>query len=232
MDALILAGGLGTRLRPAVADRAKSVAPVAGRPFLSYVMDHLAKSGMVSRFILCVGHHADSVCEAFGSLSSDIPILYSRESHPLGTGGALRQAAAELAPAPPFLALNGDTIIRLRIENFVAFHRAHKADLTLALSHAKNAERFGTVALEGARITSFAARGNAVRGWINGGMYLFSPRATRALLAMPENFSLENDFFPSQISTLHCAGYRTRASFLDIGTPDDYDRAALILRGH
>lgn len=217
-------------MRSAVADRAKSVAPVSGRPFLSYVLDHLACSGRVSRFILCTGHQAVTIRSALGIVYAGIPVAYSEEAHPLGTGGALRQATAQFALSRQFLVLNGDTILRLRVGALIDFHRAQEADLTLALSYAKSAERFGTVSLKGERITSFAVRGSTTRGWINGGMYVFSPRAAKALLEMPEKFSIENDFFPAQIASMRFAGYRSRAAFLDIGTPEDYQKAASLLR--
>ena len=230
MDALILAGGLGTRLRSAVADRAKSVAPVSGRPFLSFVLGHLARSGRVSRFILCTGYLAATIRGAIGEHYEGIPVAYSEEVQPLGTGGALRQAMTQFALSRQFMVLNGDTILRLRIGALIDFHRAQKADLTLALSYARSAERFGTVSLKGERITSFAARGSTTRGWINGGNYVFSPRAAKALLDMPEKFSIESAFFPAQVARMRCAGYRSRAAFLDIGTPEDFQRAASLLR--
>jgi D-glycero-alpha-D-manno-heptose 1-phosphate guanylyltransferase len=231
LDALILAGGLGTRLRSAVPDRAKSVAPVSGRPFLTYVLDHLARSKRVSRFILCTGHQAWTVRGALGTAYAGIPVAYSEEAQPLGTGGALRNATAQFALSREFLVLNGDTILPLRVGSFIDFHRAQKADLTLALSYARSADRFGTVSLDGARITSFAGRGSTTRGWINGGMYVFSSGAAKALLGMPERFSIEADFFPNQIAMMRCVGYRSRAAFLDIGMPADYLRAATLLRG-
>jgi D-glycero-alpha-D-manno-heptose 1-phosphate guanylyltransferase len=231
LDALILAGGLGTRLRSAVADRAKAVAPVSGRPFLFYVLEHLARSGSVSRFILCTGHHAATVRFTVGADFGGIPVAYSEEVKPLGTGGALRHAVERFQLSRPFIVLNGDTILRLRISALLDFHRAQKADLTLALSYAGNADRFGTVSLKGARIASFADSGSTAQGWINGGIYVFSARAAKALLDMPEKFSIESDFFPSRVATMRCAGYRSRAAFLDIGTPEDYQRAARLLRG-
>jgi D-glycero-alpha-D-manno-heptose 1-phosphate guanylyltransferase len=231
LDALILAGGLGTRLRSAVTDRAKSVAPVSGRPFLSYVLDHLSRSGRVSRFILCTGHQAGTVRSALGAAYAGIRVAYSEEDQPLGTGGALRQAIVQFALSRQFMVLNGDTILRLRIGALIDFHRAQKADLTLALSYARSAERYGTVSLKGERITSFAARGSTTRGWINGGIYVFSTGAAKALLDMPERFSIENDFFPAQVARMRCAGYRARAAFLDIGTPEDYLRATALLLG-
>lgn len=231
MDALILAGGLGTRLSSVVSDRAKSVAPVAGRPFLAFVLDHLAHGGAISRVVLCVGHHADSVRNAFGDTHAGLPIAYSQEAEPLGTGGALRLAIERFDVKQPFLAMNGDTVLNLRLDTLLQHHRAHRADLTMALAYVKDAERFGTTALEGDRIVGFHEKGSTLRGWINGGMYLFGTRAGRELHAMPVKFSLERDFFAARLSGLRCYGYRSRAAFLDIGIPEDYQRAARLLRG-
>ena len=231
MDALILAGGLGTRLRSVVTDRAKSVALVDGRPFLSYVLAHLAQSGRIDRVVLCVGHRAQTVRECFGQHFEGMTVEYSEEDAPLGTGGALRKAIAASKPSRPFLAMNGDTVLKLRIDTFADFHQAQRADLTLALSYVTDAVRFGTASLQGDRITGFVEKGGVRRGWINAGMYLFSPRAAGALLAMPERFSLESDFFSAHLESLNCAGYRSRAAFLDIGVPEDYHRAAALLRG-
>ncbi len=231
MDALILAGGLGTRLRSVVTDRAKSVALVDGRPFLSYVLAHLAQSGHIRRVVLCVGHRAQSVRECIGEAVDGMAVEYSEENAPLGTGGALRNALASMHPSRPFLAMNGDTVLKLRLDTLLAFHQAQRADLTLALSYVTDAARFGTVSLDGQRITGFVEKGGVRRGWINGGMYLFSPRAAAALLEMPERFSLETEFFVPAVTALRCAGYRSRAAFLDIGVPEDYHRAAALLRG-
>jgi D-glycero-alpha-D-manno-heptose 1-phosphate guanylyltransferase len=230
LDALILAGGLGTRLSSVVSDRAKSVATVMGRPFLSFVLDHLAQSGSVSRVVLCVGHRADTVRAAFGDRHADLPIVYSEEPQPLGTGGALRRAILEVEPGKPVLAMNGDTILNLRVQTLIEHHKRHRADLTLALAYVKDAERFGTVALDEDRITGFREKGVAQRGWINGGMYVLGAKMLDKLRAMPEKFSLERDFFMEELDALRCFGYRSRAAFLDIGVPEDYRRAASLLR--
>jgi len=231
MDALILAGGLGTRLSSVVSDRAKSVAPVAGRPFLAFVLDHLAQGGAISRIVLCVGHHADSVHDAFGDEHAGMPIVYSRETEPLGTGGALRLAIERFDVNRPFLAMNGDTVLNLRLDTLLEHHRHQRADLTMALAYVKDAERFGTVALEGDRVVGFREKGVAQRGWINGGMYLFGAKGADRLRAMPVKFSLERELFAEQLDGMRCFGYRSRAAFLDIGVPEDYHRAARLLRG-
>lgn len=230
MDALILAGGLGTRLSSVVSDRAKSVAPVSGRPFLAFVLDHLVQGGVISRVVLCVGHHADSVRDAFGSEHAGMPIAYSEETEPLGTGGALRQAVERFELKRPFLAMNGDTVLHLRLDTLLEHHRHHRADLTMALAYVRDAERFGTVALEGDRIVGFREKGVAQRGWINGGLYLFGAKGADRLRAMPEKFSLERELFTDGLGGMRCYGYRSRAAFLDIGVPEDYLRAARLLR--
>jgi D-glycero-alpha-D-manno-heptose 1-phosphate guanylyltransferase len=230
VDALILAGGLGTRLASVVSDRAKSVATVMGRPFLSFVLDHLAQSGAVSRVILCVGHRADTVRDAFGHQHGELPIYYSEEPEPLGTGGALRYAALGFELNKPVLALNGDTVLNLRVQTLLEHHRRHRADLTLALAYVKDAERFGTVALDGDRVTGFHEKGSALRGWINGGMYVLGGKTLELVKSMPEKFSLERGLFEERLDGMRCFGYRSRAAFLDIGVPEDYRRAALLLR--
>lgn len=230
MDALILAGGLGTRLSSVVSDRAKSVAVVAGRPFLAFVLDHLAQSGIISRVILCIGHHADSVRDAFGDEHAGMPIAYSLETELLGTGGALRLAVERFDVRRPFLAMNGDTVLHLRLATLLDHHRRHRADLTMALAYVKDAERFGTVALEGERITGFHEKGVAKRGWINGGMYLFGAKGADRLHAMPAKFSLERELFSTGLEGMRCFGYQSRAAFLDIGVPEDFHRAARLLR--
>jgi len=177
-----------------------------------------------------VGHHADSVRDAFGDEHAGMPIVYSRETEPLGTGGALRLAVERFEVKRPFLAMNGDTVLNLRLETLLEHHRRHRADLTMALAYVKDAERFGTVALADERIVGFHEKGVAKRGWINGGMYLFGAKGAERLRSMPVKFSLERDMFSAGLEGMRCFGYLSRAAFLDIGVPEDYHRAARLLR--
>ncbi|HQY46452.1 MAG TPA: nucleotidyltransferase family protein [Usitatibacteraceae bacterium] len=228
MDALILAGGLGTRLASAVPDRAKPVAEVAGHPFLAFVLDHLARCGRVRRVILCVGHRADTVEAALGARFGRLPIAYSHEDAPLGTGGALRHAIARFRPAAPMLAMNGDTLFTLDLARLLAFHRAHRAGATMALARVPDASRFGTVDVRGGRVTGFAEKGRAGPGWINAGTYVLGRVAAEALAAGPPAFSLERDALPAWCADGLLAGLGSRARFLDIGVPQDYARAAAL----
>jgi D-glycero-alpha-D-manno-heptose 1-phosphate guanylyltransferase len=226
MDALILAGGLGTRLRAVVKDRAKSVAEIGGRPFLAHVLDRLARSAEVNRVILCVGHRADTVREAIGTQHGRLPIAYSQEDRPLGTGGALRLAARRFKVTRTALAMNGDTFLGANIDAFLAFHRAERAAVTIALARVADASRYGRVECRGNRITAFLEKGAGGAAWISSGLYVFSPAAWRALAALPAACSLEHDAFPPWLETMRVAGYRTRSRHLDIGTPEDFSRAS------
>jgi NDP-sugar pyrophosphorylase family protein len=228
MDALILAGGLGTRLAPVVADRAKPVAQVAGRPFAAILLAHIARFPDVKRVILCVGHKAHTVEDALGHRFGRLALAYSRETEPLGTGGALRHALIGFAPRAPVLAFNGDTMFPLDLARLVAFHRARTAMATLALARVPDATRFGTVRMHGDRVAGFAEKGRGGPGWINAGTYLLGRRAMDDLVAGPRRSSLESDFLPAWCGSGDLAGLRSRARFLDIGVPGDYARAAAL----
>jgi D-glycero-alpha-D-manno-heptose 1-phosphate guanylyltransferase len=231
VDALILAGGLGTRLASVVSDRAKPVAMVAGRPFLAVLLDHIARCPEIRRVILCVGHRARTVEDALGGHHGRLELAYSRESRPLGTGGALRHALIGFAPRSPVLAFNGDTIFPLDLRRLLAFHRGERADATMALARVADAGRFGTVRMSGARIAGFEEKGPARPGWINAGTYVLGAAAAKALAQGPEAFSIERDMLPLWCAAGRLAGLRSRARFLDIGIPADYARAAALFGG-
>lgn len=226
MDALILAGGLGTRLAGVVPDRAKPVAEVAGRPFLAYLLAHLARFPAVKRVILCVGHKAGTIESALGGRFGRLELAYSREKEPLGTGGAVRHALRAFAPAPPVLVLNGDTFFPVDLARLLAFHRVERAAASLALARVADSSRFGTVAVRGTRVAGFAEKGRAGPGWVNGGTYVLGRRAMAWFGDAPEAFSLERDCLPLWSGAGELAGLRSRARFLDIGVPEDYSRAA------
>ncbi len=228
MDALILAGGLGTRLASVVADRAKPVADVAGRPFLALLLAHLERCAGVRRAILCVGHKAHTVEAALGDRFGRLALAYSHEDEPLGTGGALRLALRRFEPRSPVLALNGDTMFTLDPARLVAFHRDHRPAATMALARVVDAARFGTVRLRGTRIEGFQEKGRPGPGWINAGTYVLGRTAVAALAAGPAAFSLERDVLPAWCAAGGLAGLRSRARFLDIGVPEDYARAAAL----
>jgi len=230
MDALILAGGLGTRLKPAVDDRAKSVAQVRGRPFLAFVLRHLETLAELRRVILCVGHRADSIESVIGSQFGRLEIAYSREEQPLGTGGALRHALAANVVTPPALALNGDTYFPLRLESLMTFHRDAAPGATIALARVANSGRYGAVRTEGDRVIAFEEKSAAREGWINGGIYVLGAPAIAAIEQGPASFSMEREVLPALVREGRVAAFRSRARFIDIGIPADYKRAQTLLR--
>jgi NDP-sugar pyrophosphorylase family protein len=229
LPALLLAGGLGTRLRAVLPDLPKSLAPVGGRPFVRYLLDRLARAG-VRDVVLCTGHRADQVRAEFERRATPVTLKFSHENQPLGTGGAVRHALP-LIEADEFLVLNGDSFIDSPLEAFIDFHRGHGLRGSLVLTHVEDASRFGTV-LTGSRgvIQSFREKeGRPVPGWINAGVYLLSRKLLEPL-PPGQPFSLERDLFPRWLRQ-GLGGYRVHAAFLDIGTPESFAQAEAFLAG-
>jgi NDP-sugar pyrophosphorylase family protein len=229
VPAMILAGGLGTRLARVLPDTPKVLAPVAGRPFLAYLLDALTDAG-IRDAILCTGHRADLVEREFGARYQGISLRYSRETQPLGTGGALRQALS-LTGADTLLALNGDSFVACDFPAFLAWHREKCFAASLVLAQVADGSRFGTVdANPHAVIRSFVEKnGRAEAGWINAGVYLLS-RPLLASLPQGRMLSIEHDVFPTWVS-VGLGGYRSSGAFLDIGTPESFAQAETFLTG-
>ena len=225
--AFILAGGLGTRLRPIIGDLPKPLAPIAGRPFLAYQIDLLRSRGFTD-LVLCTGYRHGLIEACFGDGASlGVRIRYSVESEPLGTGGALRQALAAVRPMPPacpFLVLNGDTYFDGDFARLIRDHQAAGVLCSIALVRKPEAGRYGAVTVgAGGRITRFAEKGESGAGLINAGVYACSPEIAGALPPVTP-LSLERDVFPAlarQGRLLGCAldGYDMD---IDIGTPEGY----------
>jgi NDP-sugar pyrophosphorylase family protein len=218
--AVILAGGLGTRLRAAVADRPKVLADVAGRPFLAYLLDLLSGAG-VRTVILCTGYRADQVESVFGSTYADVRLRYSCESSPLGTGGALRQAL-NLIETDQVVVMNGDSFCAADLPAFAEWHQMRSARASLLLARVEDTSRFGRVALASTgRIESFVEKGETIGpGLINAGVYVLD-RDLLCQIPLATPVSLEREVFPAWMETgLH--GYPTEAAFIDIGLPSSY----------
>jgi NDP-sugar pyrophosphorylase family protein len=219
--AAILAGGLGTRLRPVLADRPKVLAPVGGRPFLTYLLDQLAGAS-VREVILLAGHSADRLRSALGAMYEGMRLVYSIERSPLGTGGALRLALPRLA-TPTVLLLNGDSFCDV---DLTAFRRSHRAGASLVLSRVTDASRFGQVRLGAdGRVERFeekAAGGGP--GWVSTGVYLID-RALIEEIPSGRMASLEHDLMPAWVARRCVHGFCCDGRFVDIGTPPSYDAA-------
>jgi D-glycero-alpha-D-manno-heptose 1-phosphate guanylyltransferase len=226
MEAVVLAGGLGTRLRAVVGDVPKPLAPVAGRPFITYLLERLEKQG-VTTAIVSVGYLAEAVISALGPRYGNMALRYCREDMPLGTGGGIRKALA-MASRYPVLVLNGDTLIDVDYGALIASHDRAAVSLSVVVRPIADASRYGRAIVRDGRITGFESAGVPGPGLISGGVYVFS----RNLLAdMPENFSFEKDFLEARIAGLQPHAFETSAYFIDIGVPQDYARAQRELAG-
>lgn len=217
----ILAGGLGTRLRPVIGERAKVVAEVAGRPFLAHLLDQVAGAGF-REVVLCTGFRADEVAAALGTHHAPLRLHYSVETEALGTGGALRQALP-LLDAPAFLAMNGDSFCETDLAALWSWHCEKRAEATLVAVEVPDASRYGRVEIDADdRVRRFTEKHPGDDpGWINAGIYCLS----RSLLAACEAdraFSLERDALPAWAAGARLHGHRVRGRFIDIGTPGAY----------
>jgi D-glycero-alpha-D-manno-heptose 1-phosphate guanylyltransferase len=220
--AVVLAGGLGTRLRSVVPDLPKPMARVGDRPFLEYLMDYWINQG-VSKFVLSVGYKRDSITSHFGSRYKNIPVAYVIEDEPLGTGGGLVLAAHELSE--PFLLLNGDTYFEVSLCELKRFHEENDADWTIALFKANEAGRYGGITIDQ---SNNIRQLNSAKGQIgelaNGGVYFIKPSVLDPKKFIPGNkYSLEDEVLKSVIDNeKKVIGLQQSGSFLDIGIAKDY----------
>lgn len=231
ITAVILCGGLGTRLRSIVSDRPKSMALVAGRPFLVFLLEWLRGSG-IREVVLCAGYKADAVREYFGDGSSyGLSLRYSIEPEPLGTAGALKLAEPYLKRGT-FLVLNGDSAVELDLTGLLVEHIRHNATATMALVQSDQRWRYGRVWIdEEDKVIGFAEKevpGSApslgATEWTNGGVYAFEWHVPLLIPTAPPAVSFETDLLPRLVGN-GLFGFRSNGYFIDIGVPDDYSRA-------
>lgn len=222
--AVILAGGLGTRLRSVVSDRPKVVAEVNGRPFLHFLLDQLASAG-IRQAVLCTGYMAGNVQELLGRNHGPVKLVYSVETEPLGTGGAVRLALPYLA-SDPVLVMNGDSFCDIDLQLFASEHMQKRAVASLALAAVNDISRYGAVDVTtDGSVTHFEEKGaRQGDGLINAGIYLLS-KTIIASIPAEQPVSLERDIFPGLIGNGLC-GFAGSGRFIDIGVPDDYRAAA------
>lgn len=227
MRAIILAGGLGTRLRERVADRPKAMAPVAGRPFLDYLLAWLERGGC-DGVVLATGHMAEVIERHVGTRHGRMAVAYSHEEQPLGTGGAVLQALRLHLEGEPALVLNGDTWLGLDLPTFARWcAEAPEAD-AMVLREVDDAARFGRVTLQGEWVASFGEKSVHGPGLINAGAYWLRERSFQGLGLAPV-FSIEKDVFEPHVARLGMRGFVSTGAFIDIGVPDEFDRAQTLL---
>jgi NDP-sugar pyrophosphorylase family protein len=228
IDVVVLAGGLGTRIKGVLGDTPKVLAPINGRPFLDHLLDHLARLG-AGRAVLSLGHLADKVIAHLEASPPPLSVDTIIETAPLGTGGAMRLVSPRLTTDPVML-LNGDTWLEVDFAGFLAAHRAAGRLCSILCVEVPDVSRYGRVEIGAdGTLAAFVEKDPtfAGPGWINGGAVLFS-RAALALLDSSTGPSIERDFLaslpPGSIHA-HCAG----GTFIDIGTPDSLAEAPSLL---
>lgn len=222
-EAIVLAGGLGTRLRSAVPDLPKCMAGVAGHPFIFHVISYFLGQG-VDRFVFSLGYKHETIEQYLADAFPQLDYEISLEDSPLGTGGAVYQALA-LTRNANVLILNGDTLFKVNVGEVAAFHEHRHAECTLTLKPMKNSDRYGVVEIDaGGRISSFREKKYYAESLINGGVYALNT-AGFAARKFPQVFSFEKDYLEKFYAGADIFGIVQDEYFIDIGIPEDYQKA-------
>ena len=229
--AIILAGGLGQRLRTIISDVPKPMAPINGKPFLAYQIEQLKRFD-IDHVVLSIGYLGGVIVDYFRDYYAGIRITYSIESEPMGTGGGMLLALEKLDSDEHVLLLNGDTYFDINFHNLMQLHERHKAGISIALFRANMPERYGLVCAKPnnqiAKICSEKARLNELA---NGGVYIVDPKVIKGnYRGRNEKVSLEKEIFSTLLSKgVSIVGFECSGNFIDIGLPEDYLRAASIM---
>ncbi len=219
MEAIVLAGGFGTRLRPCVDDLPKPLAPINGRPFLAYLLDYLYVNG-VHRAIISTGYMSEKIEEAFGNRYRGMTVEYCREDTPLGTGGAIKKALG-MCRGEYAAVINGDTFYDVNLSEMQKIHAASDCPITLAAKKLSNAERSGFLEVENGKLGGFTEKGVSGEGLINGGIYFIDKNALDGI--SDEKFSFEKQVLEKLLMPVRV--YESEAYFIDIGIPEEFARA-------
>lgn len=224
-EAVILAGGFGTRLKSVLGDLPKPMAPVGREPFLAHLLRYVSSQGFC-HVVLSVGFKHETVTEYFGDTFEGLRLSYEVEQTPLGTGGALLAASRHI-DSDCYAVFNGDTMFEVDMGAMFSAHEREKANVTIAVKSLERFDRYGTVSI-GAdrRIAGFSEKRFVEKGFINGGVYVMD-RDALGRAGQEGIFSLERDFFERCVGSCNMFAFPSRGYFLDIGIPDDYDRAQL-----
>ena len=227
-DVIILAGGLGTRLRSVVSDVPKCMAPVGGRPFLAWTLQWLEQFE-VNRIVLSLGYMSQVVIDwIHNEYKGKTPVDWVIEETPLGTGGGIRLAMSKVTGGRAII-LNGDTFFNVELNTFHSFSCLEKAPLAVALKPMTDFERYGSVTLSDAnRVISFNEKKHCDKGLINGGIYCIDSNSG-LFEGMPEKFSFEKEILEPMSAKGIIAGFVSDGSFIDIGIPQDYETAQTFL---
>ncbi len=227
--AIVLVGGLGTRLRPSVGDVPKPLAPVEARPFLHYLLDFLVLHG-IKTVMLLTGYKRESF-HALAAGYAGANIVLCEEDEPLGTGGAIKHGLERMPPGP-VIVLNGDSLFAIDLRELRASHEKSGAKITLSLARVAQADRYGGVQLDATgRVTQFRAASSARDAWINAGIYYANRDDLLSLLPPERRFSFEERVLEPAVRSGVVHGFTSDAYFIDIGTPASYGQAQAEIPG-
>lgn len=223
IDVLMLCGGIGSRLQKVINDRPKPMASIGQNPFLDILIDYFASFGF-RRFILCTGYMSEVIERYYCDKLTELEIVFSNETVPLGTAGAVKNAE-KVIRSETFLVANGDSLCQIELNKFFDFHMERQAMLSIAVADSKGTEDVGSIGLgAGRKITGFQEK-KKIQGqiFINTGIYLFEKRVL-SYIAPAKQCSLEYELFPQLIGQ-ECYGYLSDAKLFDIGTPERLELA-------
>ena len=223
MNAVILAGGFGTRLKSIIHDIPKPMAPVSGRPFLEYVMDKLIIPN-IEEIVLSIGYRSDVIQNHFRDIYRGVPIHYAIETEPLGTGGAIAFACNGIDKDQACLIINGDTFLDIDYSELIDWYKKSPSSVALVLKNLPDVLRYGAVITEGEHITGFAEKGKSGPGTMNAGVYIIQPSVFK-VFGLSGKFSFETEFLQPFYSKLRPRAFVTDGYFIDIGIPEDYEKA-------
>jgi D-glycero-alpha-D-manno-heptose 1-phosphate guanylyltransferase len=222
-EIIILAGGLGTRIKPVLGDTPKCLAPIGEQPFLHYLIHYFQSQG-IQKFVFSLGHGHTEIETYLNSYKEPLDYMICKEETPLGTGGAVLNAL-RFTSLPSVWVANGDSFLSASLDPMASFFGMCGAECVVALTEVQDTARYGSVQLAtDYKVTGFAEKGNAGKGWINAGIYLLNKRLFTAH-EWPERFSFEQDYLNAYCATARFFGYRYRNYFIDIGVPEDLQKA-------
>ena len=225
MEAIVLAGGFGTRLRQSVPDLPKPMAPINGRPFLEILLSTLARKGF-RRIVISLGFMSEKIITHFGDSYKNMELVYEVESVPLGTGGAVRAALSRCLSDHVFI-FNGDTYLDLEIEAVESLWQKTHNQL-IVVRQIPDTSRFGKVELCEGRITAFLEKGVSGPGLINAGCYVLTKDALNDF-PLGQVFSLETEYLSKYLVCVKFESFVTHGQFIDIGVPEEYALAQTAL---
>ena len=220
-EAVVLAGGMGTRLRSVVSDIPKPMAPIQNNPFLKYLLQYLKSFG-VNRVILSVGYKYEVIESYFGKSYLGMELVYAVENEPMGTGGGIKLALSYARDEQVFLS-NGDTFFQINLHHLSDHFMLENALISMSLKEMYAFDRYGIVDIGNHKVTGFKDKAFCDKGWINDGVYAIKRDVFNAI-SFPDVFSFEKDFLEKYYESFYFSAFLSNAYFIDIGIPEDYAR--------